>query len=167
MRIPNTKKTGRQFKSPALKELERMANAEARRLHPNVDPRYLAPRSYLDTSSARLTRAVIDFLRLSGCQAERINTTGRPIDRRRTYVDVCGNVRQIGGIEWIPTAGQRGSADISAVIDGRAVKIEIKQNDLQSPAQKVYQENIEKAGGIYLIVRSFQSFYDWYQEFIK
>jgi len=35
-------------------------------------------------------------------------------------------------------------------------------HDRQSPVQAKYQSEIEKAGGIYLIVHTFDHFYDWY-----
>ena len=57
----------------------------------------------------------------------------------------------------------KGSADISATIQGKSVKIEIKWgNDRQSPAQVKYQSEIEKAGGIYVIVHTYDQFYGWY-----
>ena len=50
----------------------------------------------------------------------------------------------------------KGSADISATIHGKSVKIEIKWgHDRQSQAKAKYQSEIEKAGGIYLIVHTF------------
>lgn len=49
--------------------------------------------------------------------------------------------------------------------NGKAVKIEIKiGRDRQSEAQKRYQEQIERAGGLYVIATSFEQFYGWYQE---
>jgi len=33
--------------------------------------------------------------------------------------------------------------------------------------QKQYQESIERAGGIYIIVRSFDEFVEWFDLFIK
>ena len=109
------------------------------------------------------TAQIIFFLKLSGHQVERINTTGRPIDRRKTFTDVLGNRRQIGSITWIPTTGTRGSADLSATIYGASVKIELKiGRDKQSEAQKDYQKAIETAGGYYVVIGSFQQFYDWY-----
>ena len=57
----------------------------------------------------------------------------------------------------------KGSADISATIQGKSIKIEIKWGkDRQSPAQAKYQAEIEKAGGIYLIIHTFDEFYEWY-----
>ena len=56
-----------------------------------------------------------------------------------------------------------GSADISATIAGRSVKMEIKIGaDRQSEAQRRYQVAIERAGGLYVIVKDFTSFVEWY-----
>ena len=154
-------------KSDAVKQLEIIAYAEERRKHPSIAPEYLAPRRYRDDSANALTKCVIDWIRLHGGQAERINCTGRYIDRSQTFTDVIGRTRTIGSGQWLPTSGVKGTADISAVIQGRAVKIEIKIRDAQSEDQKRYQEATERAGGIYLIVRSFAEFYDWYNQFTK
>ncbi|KAF2380358.1 hypothetical protein BSN82_16780, partial [Acinetobacter baylyi] len=60
----------------------------------------------------------------------------------------------IGG-QWTKGTGTPGSADISATIKGRSVKIEVKYGkDRQSQAQKDYQKAIEKAGGTYIIVKT-------------
>lgn len=154
--------TTRYRKSPALRELEALANAEARRLHPGMP--HLAPRRFKDNSANALTKAIITFLRLKGWQSERINCSGRRIDSTKVVSDVLGDFRQIGSVKWLPTSGQRGTADISATIHGRAVKLEVKQKDRQSPDQKKYQADIEKAGGIYKIVRSFEEFLNFYNE---
>jgi hypothetical protein len=59
--------------------------------------------------------------------------------------------------------GTRGTADISATIAGKSVKIEVKiGSDRQSPAQHEYQKAVEQAGGIYFIASSFEQFMDWY-----
>ena len=89
------------------------------------------------------------------------------MDRSQTFEDVTGKVRTIGTGQWIPTSGMKGTADISATINGRSVKIEIKMKDKQSEVQREYQRRIEAAGGIYLIVRSFAEFMDWYNQFTK
>lgn len=50
--------------------------------------------------------------------------------------------------------GNKGKADITAIILGRGVEIEIKvQGDRQSQDQKDRQKKIERAGGVYLLVR--------------
>ena len=143
------------YKKPdAIKELEILAMDEARRKHPDMP--FLAPRLYRDDTANGLTRCIVDWIRLHGGQAERINSTGRYIDGTKV---IPGTMRKIGRSYWIRGSGQRGTADISAVFKGRAVKIEIKLGrDKQSGYQKQYQEQIERSGGIYIIVSDFENF---------
>jgi hypothetical protein len=151
----------RYTKSKAVRDLETMANDAARLKYPNVP--YLAPRIYTDKTANGLTKCIIDFLTFAGQQAERISNTGRMIDTRQTFEDVIGNTRIIGGTNWIPGTGTNGTADVSATIAGRSVKIEVKiGRDIQSPAQKNYQKSIESAGGIYVIASTFEGFLSWF-----
>jgi hypothetical protein len=122
---------------------------------------------YSDKTANALTKCVISWLKLSGWQCERINVMGRPIDNTRIVTDCIGRKRRIGSVTWIPSGSTPGSADISSTIAGRSVKIEVKMKDRQSEAQKEYQRNIEAAGGIYIIVRTFDEFLQWYDQFIK
>jgi hypothetical protein len=78
-----------------------------------------------------------------------------------------GTTTQLAG-KWTPGQGTKGTADISATIRGRSVKIEVKYGkDRQSDAQKQYQEDIERAGGVYIIARDMDQFLDWFDAFIK
>lgn len=152
----------RYIKPQAVKELEELADIENAKKHPQF-AKYAPKAKYRDDTANGLTRCIIDYIRLHGGQAERINTTGVPIDRRREVTDVLGHSRTIGSIEWRKGGGTVGSADISATIKGRAVKIEVKiGKDRQSPAQRQYQATIEQAGGLYFIAKDFTSFIEWY-----
>ena len=152
-------------KSDAIRLLERMANADAQRKHPNINPRFLAPRKYEDRTANGLTKCVIDFIRLSGFQAERISCTGRRQDNTQIIEDVLDRHRVIGSVAWIPTSGQRGTADVSATIRGRSVKLEIKAGkDKQRPDQVEYKRQIEAAGGIYLLIHNFTEFFEWFNQ---
>ena len=149
----------------AIKILENMA-FEAK-LKKYKDQPYLVKPKFTDKTANGLTKAIIKFLQLEGWQAERISTTGRMVDQRKTYTDAVGFRRQIGSTQWIPGTSTRGSADISATIAGRSVKIEVKiGRDRQSEHQKKYQADVERAGGIYFIARTFEEFYQWYKELI-
>jgi Holliday junction resolvase len=150
------------MQSDSLKELRELALADSRRRHPTLPEgaRYIKP--YSDKSANQLTRAIIDFLRFSGWQAERINCTGRPQDNTQIITDVLGDSRRIGSVKWLPTSGEKGTSDISAVIRGKAVKIEVKMRDRQSVDQKSYQLKIEKAGGYYWLIRSLDEFLNFY-----
>jgi hypothetical protein len=143
----------------AIKILAEMAFSEYKNLHPNFP--YPVKPKYNDRTANGLTKCIIDFLNLKGFQAERIANQGRYIEGA-IYTDVIGIKRQFPG-KWIPGSGTRGTADISATIKGRSVKIEVKVGaDRQSEAQKQYQKKIEQAGGIYIIAKDFQSFYEWF-----
>ena len=143
-----------------LKHLSQLALDRMKITHPNNPYPYAG--KFSDRTANGLTQCVIKFLQLNGHQAERISTTGRPMDQTRIVKDVLGHHRRIGSVQWIPGTTTRGSADISATINGRSVKIEVKIKDRQSPAQVEYQRQVEQAGGIYLIVHTFEEFYNWY-----
>lgn len=149
-------------KSKYLPLLREIALQDSINKHPSLPAYARSIRTYNDRTANGLTRCIIDFLRFSGWQAERINCTGRPLDNTKVVTDVLGDSRRIGSVTWLPTSGQKGTSDISAVIRGRAVKIEVKIRDRQSEDQKSYQLVIEKAGGLYWLVRSFDEFMEFY-----
>lgn len=150
-------------KSLAVKQLEQLANDEAANKFPTIPTEWLAPRKYRDDSANGLTKCIIDFLKLQKCWAERIANMGRQINNSHTFVDVVGRTRTVDSAKWIKGTGTNGTADVSAIIAGKSVKIEVKYGaDRQSEAQKQYQRNIEQAGGIYFIASSFEQFYTWY-----
>ena len=142
-----------------LKALE-LASLSAK--YPNNS--YIPLSNWNDNSANALTKCIIHFLTYSGFQAERINTMG--VYREGKKIQVGENTRQLKGT-WTPSTGTKGSADISATIRGRSVKIEVKQKDKQSEVQKQYQQSIEKAGGVYVIFRNFDDFIIWYDDFIS
>ena len=152
------------YKKPqAVKDLEAFAWEAKRKRYPDTPDYVLVSEKYRDDSANGLTTCVIAYIRLHGGQAERINTMGRPIDQRKTLTDVLGHTHQVGSVKWIPGTSTRGSADISATIQGRSVKIEIKfGKDRQSDAQKRYAQDVEAAGGVYYVCKDFTSFVEWY-----
>ena len=161
----DSKKSIHYKKSEVVKYLEELATNEAKRLHPNTPERFIARREFTDKTANGLTQCVIDFIRLNGGQAERINSIGRRIDTQITFCDVIGCQRTIGGSYWVKGTGTNGTADISATIAGRSVKIEVKIGaDRQSQAQKQYEKTVQQAGGLYVIASSFDKFLTWYNQ---
>ena len=152
----------------SLDKLKELKLKESINEHPNV-PRYaISVPKYTDKTANGLTRCIIDYLQLSNHQAERINTMCRPIDNRKQVTDVLGRTKTIGSMTWGKSTATKGSADISATINGRSVKIEVKiGKDRQSMDQKIYQQNIEKSGGQYWIVKNFDDFMKKYEEFLE
>jgi hypothetical protein len=161
---PQLQNKKRFIKSDAVKELERIAFEKLKEKYPSFP--FPIKAKYTDQTSNGLTKCVIDYIEFRGFQAERINSTGRQLDGRKSSTDILGSVRTIGSVKWIKGSGTVGTSDISATIQGRSVIIEVKclqTNDrYQSKGQIDYQKQIEAAGGFYLIVRTFQDFYDWF-----
>jgi hypothetical protein len=135
-----------QMMNDYLKILNDMATEALQRKHPSV-PDYAIPRlKFNDKTANGLTKCIIDFIRLDGGHAERVNSTGKVIKQGRAY-------------RWVYGTGTRGSSDIHAVKAGKSVMIEIKiGKDKQSQHQKDYQAKIEASGAIYWIVVDFEDF---------
>lgn len=152
----------------AIERLQGLASEQLKEKYPNVPTKAIPPPKYTDRTANGLTRCIVHWINLNGYQAERISSTGRPLDSRKRVTDVLGNTMTIGSISWIPGQSQNGTADISATIKGRSVKIEVKiGRDRQSQDQKKYQKSIERAGGIYIIARTFQGFLDWWDKMLR
>ena len=95
------------------------------------------------SQSNNLTKSIITFLRLNNHYAERINNIARKI-----------------GDRYIKSQTSAGIPDIIACIDGRFISIEVKiGKDIQSTAQKLQEQKIKSAKGIYYIAKDFDSFY--------
>jgi len=132
-----------------------------------MPPEYIVRTKYTDKTANSLTKAIVKWINLNGYQAERISTSGRWVDNSKVVTDVLGNQKKIGSGKYIKGSGTKGSADISATIKGRSIKIEVKMKDKQSEAQIEYQKAIERAGGIYFIAKDFISFYEFYTTLVK
>lgn len=146
--------------------LKQLKHFKTKEMYPNVPDIALPKVEYNDKSANALTKCVIDFLNLSGHFAERHSNEGRVIDNRKTYTDVIGRQKTIGSIKRIKSSQVKGTSDIKAVIGGRMIAIEIKfGKDRQSEAQKEYQAMVERAGGQYWIVKTFEDFYHKFKEF--
>ena len=141
--------------------------------HPNYPAHLTLPlkRYSLNTANG-LTQAAVAWVRAHGYQAERVSTTGRPVDNRKEFIDVVGFRRTIGSIEWIPGTGTKGSADVHCSIPLKgsngfavSVKIEIKiGKDRLSEHQKKYGDQMELAGGVYLVVKELNDLFQWWDE---
>jgi hypothetical protein len=133
--------------------------------YPSMDVRFIPMTDWKDTSANGLTKCIIFYINAMGGQAERISSQGQYREGKKIKVGT-GEVqyeKQLPG-KWTPGQSTKGTADISATIRGRSVKIEVKfGSDRQSDAQKQYQEAIEKAGGTYIIAKDFDSFVLWYE----
>lgn len=151
----------RYAKSEAIKALENLLFEQHKAKYPNF-PYPIKPK-YSDSTSNGLTKCVIDFIKANGFHAERVSNQGQYRDNSKIVTDVLGRKRKIGSGTWTKGQGINGTADIHSIIKSKPVMIEIKfGNDRQSKAQKEYQKFIESSGGIYLVVKTFEDFYNWF-----
>lgn len=158
--------------SKSIIRLNELELQEQKRKYPSV-PDHCRPMPSNKANSANsLTKCVIKFIQLTGGQAERISVQGQFVDSRKVVTDVLGFKKTIGSVEYRKSSMTKGSADISASIKPKgynyaaSVKIEIKwAKDMQSKDQKKYEQQIDLAGGVYVIIRTFDEFYNWWSEF--
>ena len=109
------------------------------------------PRQPPAMHTADLTQSIIKYLKGRGFYAVRINCTG-------IYDEKTG--------KWRKSTTERGTADIHASVGGKHISIEIKNgDDHMSEHQKRVQEAVINSGGIYLIVKEFSEFHQWFRAF--
>lgn len=92
------------------------------------------------TSTNGLTKAIICYIQCLGWQAERISSSGR----------------WVKGIGYIRPTTTKGTADISATIQGKSIKIEVKNKktkDKASSDQIKYGKTVDLTGGEYIIAK--------------
>jgi len=111
--------------------------------------------------SNSLTQAVIDYVKLNGGIARRVNTQG-------TYVEAQYNERgvQVKGTGAYRKSGmKRGFEDVSCIIPphGKYLAVEIKiERDKLSPEQIERKAEVERVGGIYYEAKDINSFITFY-----
>lgn len=151
----------RYIKSEAVKAAEDFIFERKKQRFPSFP--YPVKDKYSDNTSNALTKLVIDFIRANEYHAERVSNQGQYRDNSKIVTDVLGRKRKIGSGTWTKGQGINGTADIHCIIKSKPVMIEIKfGNDRQSKAQKEYQKFIEASGGTYIIVKTFEDFYNWF-----
>ena len=145
-----------------LDKLKQLLREEQLRKYPSVPENYHRAIKLTDKTANGLTKCVSEYLRLKGYWCERTGNEGRVIDTRKTYTDVIGQQKTIGSVKRIKSSGALGTSDLKAIINGQFIAIEIKiGKDRMSDSQKKYQEQVESAGGVYVVVKSFDQFVEW------
>ena len=131
----------------ALQYLRQLHEAAQRERYPNVPSHARVKPTYSDKSANELTKAVLAYIRFSGGWATRVNSTGVFDERRQ---------------QWRTGNTVPGTPDIMGTLaDGRFIGVEVKTgSDRQSDQQKAVEKAVKQSGGIYLVARSFQEFYD-------
>lgn len=147
------KKSEKKFKvkSDNLILLQKKYLEHKRTLHPDLP--FPTPKIFSENNANHLTESCIWWVRVHGGSADRINN-GAVYDPRR-------KVFRKGGT-------RKGIADIIGVFRGKYLAIEVKfGKDRQSADQKSMQAEIEAAGGIYILARTFDQFVEEFSRFME
>ena len=105
---------------------------------------YISKKSFEDKTANGLTKCLQYWCLLNGAHFQRMNTQGQYDAKLKRY-------RRSGAT--------KGVTDTLIIYKGKTLNIEIKINkDKQSKEQKDIQLSIEKAGGNYWIIKTFDEF---------
>lgn len=114
------------------------------------------------TTANGLTKFICNFLKWSKSHANRVSSAGRWIEQKNEL-----GQKIIGSGMFIPSTTRKGSSDITAIINGRAVNIEIKVGkDTPSKEQLREQRLVREAGGIYEFIHNTKEFFELYDKVI-
>jgi hypothetical protein len=127
------------------------------------------PYKHRPTTAKGLQKCIRDYINYTGHHCEMRDNTGM-YKGGSQFTDVLGRTRIIQG-RWVKGGGTKGTADLSAIkkvkingeVVGRMVAIEVKHNDRQSTAQKIYEGLVKDAGGVYMIAQVGQ-FDEWVKQ---
>jgi len=140
----------RYIKPDSVKELERIHFERKKENHSTVP--FLVETKFRDDSANGLTKTIIAWLKLNGHFGARINTTG-------TYNAKLG--------KYIHSGSRRAMADISAVVNGRHVSIEVKHGrDRMRTEQLKVKSEVEASGGVYIVASTFDNFLEQIKKYL-
>lgn len=145
-------------------ELKELKHAHLKKTAPGFyeasGGREMKVKNYSDKDANKLTASIIDYINFKGGYANRINTQGQA---RKEKIPLAFG-RHMDKITFTPSTTNKGTADIKAVVNGRALDIEVKiGKDTLSENQKRERARITQAGGLYFVARNMQSFVDFYK----
>lgn len=106
--------------------------------------------AYKGDNANGLTRAIIDWLTFNGRYANRINVQGQV---RKGRLELAGG-NYTEKTHYTPSTTNKGTADISAIVNGQHWSIEVKiRKDKISMSQLKEMERVTKGGGVYFVAR--------------
>ena len=133
----------------------------------NYESRWAALDKYsAPSSAAAMERIVVEFLNLSGHQAQNVQTKGT-FREGESYKTLGGTIK--GKNTFTKSGSTLGAADLASSIYGISVHWEVKfsPRDTQSAHQKNFETNVVNAGGFYFVIRNVDDFYEKYHELLK
>lgn len=140
-----------------LRELQDKIYAQDIKRHAKMPVHAVPKKKFSDATANKFTTAILAYLKFKGVKlAYRQSTEGR-YRQGEQWVDAIGRMRVMKG-RFIPAA-KKGLGDVTAVIKGKYVSIEVKiGKDIQRDDQKKFEADLTDAGGAYMIVRDWSDF---------
>ena len=128
-----------------LKELGKLADQLNAEKHPLLPPHALVKKRFKDTTANELTKTIIwDMYHVRQGVAYRINNGAVYDVKKKVYRK---------GVQ------RKGIPDIIGIINGRFFGIEVKIGaDRQSADQKEIEREINDAGGVYFVAKSYDDY---------
>lgn len=137
----------------ALQQLQELAKATKKDRYGNVPAYAIVDPKFNDLTANNLTTCIVTWLTLNGHYCSRIQSQGQ----------WRGSIQR-----FTKSTVRKGIGDVMATIDGKMVMIEIKiGRDKLSQAQIKTKEDVEKSGGLYWVVKTFDDFMNEYKLLTK
>lgn len=141
--------------------LKELADTISQQRHSNIPAHARPPLSYSDKDAGKFQTAILAYLRLKGLKAWRQSSEGRYL-REEYMTNVVGLKIKVGGGKFIPRDKEvKGIGDVCAVLppNGRFIAIEVKiGKDRQNEEQKEFQREMDEAGAIYFVTKTWDDF---------
>lgn len=145
----------------ALSVLSMMDKIHREIKSPSMNPNYITATKFKETKANDIEKAIEKFASIVGFLAERTKTQGRLMSA--TYKDTAMGRLQTSKEKFVTSTSRKGSSDMKLLIKGQPIYCEIKfGKDKQRPDQIKYQADVERNGGVYIIVKTFEEFLIWY-----
>jgi len=145
----------------ALQVLGMMDKIHRENKAPSMNPNYITATKFKETKANDVEKAIEKFASIVGFLAERTKTQGRLM--AATYKDTAMGRLQTSKEKFVTSTSRKGSSDMKLLIQGTPIYCEIKfGKDKQRPDQIKYQSDVERNGGVYIIVKTFEEFMVWY-----
>lgn len=145
----------------ALQVLSCMDKLYREQQAPSMNPNYIVATKFKETCANDIEKAIEKFAIITGFLAERTKTQGRKMEAK--YKDTPNGRLQVSKEKFVTSTSRKGSSDMKLLLDGAYITLEVKfGKDTQSADQKKYQADVERNGGTYLIIKTFEQFLIWY-----
>lgn len=138
-----------------LRLLENLVEAQKRAKYPAVPGHARTKERFNDNTTNGLTRAVLKAFEIHGLFSTRLNSTG-------SYRADIG--------KFVPSQQRKGLPDVFAIVNGKAVYVEIKclaTCDRLRPEQKETIEVLRKSGARVFICEQYGPFWTWLLDLLK